>query len=415
MFSVSSDRAKPYLVVRMHLAEIKTRCEQFGITVAGLVSARGLRARLEEERRHLQDWQSSGYAGEMGYMARDTEMFVEVERFLPECRSVLCLAIPYSRSSSPYSKAHTVQPGIGRVARYAWGRDYHLVIRDVLETLISDLQTHCFDRKVKFRIFTDAVPILERAMAIRAKLGFIGKNTLSILSGLGSYHFLAEILWDVEIEDEPEPAFLPRVPEVRSANVWANCGDCTRCITQCPTNAIVRPGFLDARRCISYLTIEKKTAFDEFESSAIGNWIFGCDICQEVCPFNHRNISQSLWDQFSPLQGVGPELDLLEVLKIRANGDFRARFGETALMRAGRAGLIRNACAIVGNTFFDEAEDQLLDLIQTDTLPLIRESAAAAHFQLRQPRGLRSDGVTAVLKPTAGKVLVQGAQFTSEP
>jgi epoxyqueuosine reductase len=213
-------------------------------------------------------------------------------------------------------------------------------------------------------------------------MGFIGKNTLLIVPGQGSFLFLAEILWNVEIVDDEPPD--------RELKSPANCGSCQRCLDSCPTGAFVSPYVLDARKCISYLTIEKRGALSIQERKWLGEWVFGCDVCQEVCPFNHVSIKRNGRARISPLRaeyGVGRVLSLQEVLKIRSHGEFVAQFGGTAVARAKREGLLRNAAVVAANTCAVPLLRDLIDVAQSDEAGVVRQHCLWAAVTLARLSG----------------------------
>jgi epoxyqueuosine reductase len=244
-----------------------------------------------------------------------------------------------------------------------------VILKRRLEAFCEELKS--MQPELVYRVFSDAVPLLERGYAAQAGLGFIGKNTMLIRPKAGSFSFLGEILWNLEVEAEPAPVDV------------TNCGACERCITRCPSHAFSEPFVLDARRCVSYLTIEKRGAFTEGESQAIGEWLFGCDLCQEICPFNHRALKEGLASdlpEFDAHAGTGPWLNLASVLKLRSDAEFKARFRGTALLRAKREGLLRNAAVVAANTKSYELIPVLDKVAKEDPSPLVRDHA---HWALR--------------------------------
>lgn len=344
-------------VVTISYKELAGLAAAAGLLLTGVAPCRVLSLDL----RRLADAQQRGYLGEMTYMNRSSELFADPRQLLPTARSIVSFAVHYDRGphSGPLPKLH------GRVARYAWGRDYHKVLRKVLRKLVASCEAR-LGSPLQARVFTDAVPLLERAWAVQANLGFVGKNTMLIRPGEGSFFFLAEMVWEVEVTDLPD------------TGSTGQCGRCTRCRTACPTEALVADRALDARRCISYLTIEKRTALSIWERQAIGEWIFGCDICQDVCPFNHQIIRGKFDHLPSALDrkgGIGPFLDLGAVLQLRDDDAFRSRFGGTALLRATRAGLIRNAAVVAANTDAHQLWPELKVCVTEDVSPLVRQHA----------------------------------------
>lgn len=349
---------------------ISDAASECGLQLAGVIDAEELQPRLQKHFHYLQAWQQQGFAGEMHYMNRPAEFIIDCEKFLPAIGSIVCFAINYRGEEQ---SAHlTVPRGFGRVARYAWGRDYHKVLRGRMTKFVDELRKQLPDINFMARAFTDAVPLLERALFAEVANGFIGKNTMFILPQLGSYTFLAEVLLSVGVTDVPKA--LP---------VKGHCGTCARCLSACPTSAFQGPYVLDARRCISYLTIEKKTVFSDWESQAIGNWIFGCDVCQDVCPFNPREQVVPSLKEFSVCEGSGVLLNLAEVLSFRTNRLFLNKFQGTALMRAGREALLRNACSIAINTNCQELIPDLQQCLREETSEIIYSAAAQALKELR--------------------------------
>jgi len=325
---------------------------------------------LTEDMARLMAWQDSGLAGEMEYMLRGADLLGDALRLLPNAASLISFAVFYDRG--PAMGAAT-PAGYGRVARYAWGRDYHKVLKKALLRFVEEAERE-LGRKIEARVFSDAVPLLERAAARASGLGFVGKNTMLIRSGgLGSFFFISEVLWDVKVE----------VPEA-SMTYAGSCGSCQRCLGSCPTDAFSAPYVLDARKCLSYLTIEKRSVLSDWERAALGEWIFGCDVCQEVCPFNSHALKAEAPPSLAELgaeEGVGPHLSLSQVLRLRTDSQFRSRFEGTALMRATRPGLLRNAAVVAANTKFEMAVPVLLESL-TDTSELVRVHALWALLTL---------------------------------
>ena len=334
------------------ILEEKARAAGFdlvGVTGAGPLTRGGER---------LERWQEAGMAADMGYMHRPAELLSNPRRLQKSARSVVSLGVSY------YPGEHPENPGGGgRVARYAWGKDYHLVIKDRLRELRSELE-EALGCRIKARAFTDAVPLLERSAAQHAGLGFFGRNSCIINGEIGSYFFIADLIVDQEIEPDAEGT--------------GTCGRCTRCISACPTGAIKAPGVVDARLCISYLTIENRGVIPRELRGAVGDWAFGCDVCQEVCPYNKRKATVSRWPEFSEDYGTGPYLKIEEVLDIRTDEEFEERFDGTPLTRPGRAGLLRNCCVAAGNLKLYEVVPALVRCLREDGSPLVRGHAAWA-------------------------------------
>jgi epoxyqueuosine reductase len=315
----------------------------------------------------LEAWDAAGFAGEMGYMRRGAALLADPRRLAPTARSLLTLAVDHASGTPPPRP-----PGAGRVARYAWGRDYHDVVRPRLEALVLRV-ARAEGRTLAARVFTDAVPLLERAAAARAGLGFVGKSTNLLREDAGSRFFLAEILWDLDL------------PPSGVANA-ASCGTCRRCLDACPTGAFEGPFRLDARRCISYWTIEARGPIPRDLRPRLGEWVFGCDVCQDVCPFD-RFPRRDAWPELRAEAGVGPHLGLVETLSIEDDAAFRDRFAGTALLRPRRAGLLRNAAVVAGNVGCVDATDVLERRARTDSAPLVRGHALWALARLAPSRG----------------------------
>jgi epoxyqueuosine reductase len=257
-------------------------------------------------------------------------------------------------------------PARGRIASYAWGLDYHDVITPRLEAMARWLQAES-GRALSQRVYVDTGAILERSHAHEAGLGFYGKNTMVIHPRRGSYFFLGELLTNLEFDtyDAPGRATL--------------CGTCTRCLAACPTNAFPRPYVLDARRCISYLTIEHKGWIDRELRSRMGNWVFGCDVCQDVCPFQRfaPEMGEAVFQSHDIDRTAPPLLDLLAL----DDAGFHARFAGSPVARIGRGRLTRNACIAAGNWGSIQAIPPLAALLD-DPSPMVRGHAAWALGQI---------------------------------
>jgi epoxyqueuosine reductase len=333
---------------------LEERARAAGFDLVGVTRAEP----LAEGGERLRAWQDAGMAADMGFMHRPVELLANPKKLQKSARSVVSLGVSYYPGEHPENAG-----GGGRVARYAWGRDYHEVIKARLFRLREDLE-EALGTKIKARGFTDAVPLLERSAAQKAGLGFFGRNSCLIDGDIGSYFFLADLIVDLELEpDEPGTG---------------TCGRCTRCMDRCPTGAIKAPGVVDARLCISYLTIENVGEIPRELRGAVGDWAFGCDVCQEVCPYNKTKATKSRWPEFSAEEGAGPYLEIEEVLKIRTDEEFEVRFAGTPLMRPGRAGLLRNCCVAAGNLKLEGAVPVLEDCLRDDPSALVRGHAAWA-------------------------------------
>lgn len=343
----------------MLVTQIKQAARELGFEVVGVASVEP----LSRDDRAFREWRDAGFAAGMTYMTRRPELHADARALVPYAQSLITLAINYYAAAPPFEHENRY----GRVARYAWGRDYHDVVKTRLRSLASRIE-HLAGRPVHARCFVDAVPLLERAYAASAGLGFFGKNTNLLQPRSGSWFFLSEILVDLELPAEPE-------------RVKVSCGTCHRCIDACPTNAFAGPYKLDSRRCISYLTIENKGEIPCELREGLGEWLFGCDVCQDVCPFN-RFASDTDWPELRPEAGAGPRLDLAELLSVASDDEFRARFNGTALTRAKRRGLLRNAAVVAANIHATSAIPALLDRVRNDAEPLIRGHALWALSRL---------------------------------
>jgi epoxyqueuosine reductase len=337
--------------------ELKRRAGELGFSLCGIcpaVAPPGA-ARLDE-------WLAAGYAGQMHYLADRREAYADPNRVLEGVRSITMLAINY-RSAEP-ADPRTAE---GRISRYAWGdTDYHDLIHERLEKLAVFVGEHF--PGARLRGVVDTAPLLEREFAQLAGLGWIGKNTLLINRHEGSWFFLAALLTDLELDYD-------------QAHATAHCGTCRACLDACPTAAFPQPYVLDATRCISYLTIELRKAVPTELRSGIGNWLFGCDICQDVCPWNSRS-PESHEAPFAPRADNNP-IDLIGLFNLD-DAAFRARFRHTPLWRPRRRGLLRNAAIVLGNRPTPSALPALIRGLG-DVEPLVRGACAWAlgRFQTR--------------------------------
>jgi len=337
-----------------------------GFDLVGVTDAEPLR----EGGERLREWQEAGMAADMGYMHRPVALLSNPKRLQKSARSVVSLGVSY------YPGDHPENDGGGRVARYAWGRDYHEVIKARLFRLREELEEELGVR-IKARGFTDAVPLLERSAAQHAGLGFFGRNSCLINDRLGSYFFIADLIVDLDLAPDPPGT--------------GTCGRCTRCMDRCPTGAIKAPGVVDARLCISYLTIENRGEIPRELREQVGDWAFGCDVCQEVCPYNKTKASRSRWPEFSAEEGHGPYLEIERILGIRTEEEFEEIFAGTPLTRPGRAGLLRNCCVAAGNLKLARAVPALIGCLQNDPSPLVRGHAAWALGEIGGSEGPLSE------------------------
>ncbi len=335
-------------------------------------------------------WLAAGYHGEMSYLAARSAERLDPARLAPGAASMILLAANYHPGAAQRDSAASPDLPFGRIARYAWGPDYHEVLKPKLYALDAFIRAQT-GRAALGKAFVDSAPVLERDFAEQAGLGFIGRNTCLITPGLGSWPVLAGLL---------APEVLgggqgDKEPRIRGGGDTGRegCGRCTRCLDACPTHALVAPHVLDARRCISYLTIELRGPIPRELRPLMGDWVFGCDACQEICPYNRgravetaatfaKSILRRAQDRLCvDLRMPGARiLPLAELLALDEAG-FRARFRGTPVMRARRRGLVRNACVAAGN-HGDPALVPALELLLTDPEPLVRGHAAWALQQL---------------------------------
>ena len=328
-----------------------------GFDLAGIAGLEPL-AEADEGRR-FRAWVEEGRHGTMGYMARNLERRLDPGRILPGARSVLCVALNYWNGAGEDS----FQDGAGQVARYARGRDYHKVFARRLKDLEHRLAEHI--PGVRTRAYVDTGPVLEKLWAERAGLGWRGKHTNLLSREWGSWLLLGEILLDTELEPD--------------AGAEDFCGECTRCIDVCPTGAITGPYQLDANLCISYLTIEHRGSIPEELRPLMGDHVFGCDECLDVCPWN-RFAQEGKEADFKPRADI--LAPLLEDLVTMDDAAFLKRFAGTAVMRAKREGLARNACVALGNVGGPGAMPALRRALD-DPSPVVREHAAWALDRLQ--------------------------------
>ena len=327
------------------------------------------------------DWLSAGYAGEMNYLAHEPHKRADPRQVLPGARSVILVGVSYETNAVPHEVLQ--DPSRGRIARYAWGQDYH----DVLTPKLRELGEFVSRES---RAYVDTGPVLERAWAEACGLGFIGKNTCLINRERGSYLFLGAVLVAEEIDDRRWTTDNKLESSVvRRQSSLHGCGNCTRCLVACPTQAFPQPGVLDARRCISYLTIELKSSIPTELRPLMGNWIFGCDVCQDVCPYVRRfstPTKSKLGQAFYPVDWDRAAPKLVDVLTLD-RAAFNTRYKATPIARAKRRGLLRNACVAAANFGGDEVLPALQKLL-TDEEPLVREHAAWATQAIKSIKGI---------------------------
>ncbi|MDP6040264.1 MAG: tRNA epoxyqueuosine(34) reductase QueG [Candidatus Latescibacteria bacterium] len=331
--------------------EIKAAARRLGFDPVGVTSV--------DPPQHwafYQQWLNSGYAGEMGYLARNQERRFDPREIVPDAKCVLCVGLNYlPGEQTPESDGlHK-----GQVARYARGDDYHDAMKGRLFDLLDAIRE--IEPSAQGRIYVDTGPVLERDFAARAGLGWFGKHTCLIDKGRGSWFFLGEIILNLDLEvDGPQTD---------------HCGTCTRCLDACPTDAIIEPYVVDSRRCVSYLTIELKGAIPRDLRSGIGDWVFGCDICQEACPWNRKYAQPTQDEPFQAREALdAPNLvDLLQM----DQAAFSKKFKGSPIKRTKRRGLLRNVAVALGNIGTVSDVPVLVDALH-DSEVLIRQHAAWA-------------------------------------
>jgi epoxyqueuosine reductase len=379
-------------------ARLKAEAERLGFSLSGVAPATDA-----DTFPHFRDWLARGYAGEMDYLHKLADERRHPSSILEGVRSVVMLGMEYSGRTPSASDARpsvltrsvsegrdqdpsvptrrAVVPPLadasgykdplalargspGRVASYAQGPDYHRYVWDRINALAAWLEAEVPGCKTE--AVADTAPLLERDFARRAGLGWVGKNTMLINPRRGSYFFLAAVLTDVELKpDEPFAG--------------SHCGTCTACLQACPTQAFPEPGLLDARRCISYLTIELRSPVPVELREPMGNWLYGCDVCQDVCPWNQKDSPGPIGFPRNPAM---ERLDPVELLGLDADA-FRERFKKTSLWRNRRAGLLRNAAIVLGNVG-DARALPALERALNDPEELVRDAAAWAIGRIRQ-------------------------------
>jgi epoxyqueuosine reductase len=310
---------------------------------AGFDDCRFAKAGTASHAQEFLDWIEHGKHGEMAWLERNPHRRCDPREVLPECRTVICLALNYFPGDKPFPENH---PGGYRIARYAWNNDYHDLIEKKLRELDQKLQTLGGTQK----FYVDTGPVLERDFASDAGLGWNGKSTMQIHRRLGTWFFLADILTTLDLTPD--------------APIRDHCGSCTRCMTACPTQAITAPRQLDARRCVSYLTIEHKGSIPHEFRRAIGNRIYGCDDCLQACPWN-RFASTSREASFHARESVF-SMQIRDFLSL-TDESFRALFAKSPIKRIKRPAFLRNVCVALGNT--GTAHD----------LPALRQAAQDPH------------------------------------
>jgi epoxyqueuosine reductase len=358
----------------MHAEQIKTLARENGFELAGIAAAVPV-----PEAAYYAEWIADGLAGEMGYLTdRRAGLRGDPRQLLSSARSILCVGKLYN-GPQPYSTqlaGEDLAHELAWISRYAWGEDYHQVLRRGLARVVKGLQALA-QEPFESKICVDTAPLLERAYARHAGLGWIAKNTCLINQAMGSWFFLGELLLSLDLApDEPPPG---------------RCGSCTRCIDACPTEAIVPTGLeegpewaLDSRLCISYFTIELRSASPEPARPAIGRHVFGCDICQDVCPWNRRAPTTD-----EPAFAAAHFAPPLEKLAALSEDEFRGMFRESPIPRARYAGFLRNVAIAMGNAR-QERFRAPLEKLAASPEGVVSEAACWGLRALGEPRHRRS-------------------------
>jgi len=295
---------------------VTNKAESLGFNLIGFAKAEV----LFEEAKFLEKWVNSGYQAGMSYMERNIEKRKNIANILPDAKSVISLGVNYYTDEN-YSN----DKNCGKVSRYAWGEDYHLLIWEKLDQLETELKN--IDQTFECKTYVDTGPVMDKVWANRAGLGWLAKNSNIINKNFGSWIFLSTIITNYEFEyNEP---------------IEDLCGTCTACIDACPTQAIIEPYVVDSNKCISYLTIENKKEIPESFAGKFDNWLFGCDVCQDVCPWNIKFSQVTSERSFYPING-NKEIKLDKIAKMEQN-DFKNRFENSPVKRAKLKGLKRNA------------------------------------------------------------------------
>ena len=320
--SANSNTTVP--VARTLTGQIKDRAHDIGFQKVGIASA----GALTDERERLEEWLRRGFHGEMPYMARDPKQRTDPRDLFPEARSVVVVALNYY---TPHQ--HVDNAGAGKISRYAWGDDYHEVVGEKLRALLTWIKQQWPEADGK--VCVDIQPTMDKAWAMRAGLGWMGKHTNVITREYGSWVFIGELLLNLELEYDDE-------------QIADQCGSCTLCIDACPTGAIVEPYVVDANLCISHATIESRApAIRDDVAPNLDGWLYGCDICQDVCPWNHATPATEE-SRFEPRVG-NVNASLSDIFELTPEA-YASRFRHSAMKRAKLAGLQRNARALLENS-----------------------------------------------------------------
>jgi len=340
---------------------IKEEAQHLGFELVGISPVK-----LPPHEESFAEWLRQGFSGQLEYMKRTEDLRRNPHRLVPWAVSLVSVGMNYC---TPFSRPAASHQPKGWISRYAWGDDYHHLIKDKLELLLDVVRRIC-NGPVEGKVFVDSGPVLEREFAGIAGIGWIGKNTHLISPQNGSWFFLGELFLSIPLAyDRP---------------IRDRCGKCDLCLKACPTGAFVGPYVLDARRCISYLTIELKGFIPRYLRPLVGNHIFGCDICQEVCPYNVKP-RPTMEKAYGPRAGFYAP-DLIPLLSLNEE-EFRRRFRGSPILRAKRKGLLRNVAVALGNTKSHEALPALMRALD-DEETLVRGHVAWALGQIGLPKGI---------------------------
>lgn len=295
--------------------KIKSKALELGFTKVGIAKAEP----LDEAAKYLREWLNRGYHGTMEWMARNIEKKTDPRLIVPNAKSVICVAMNYCTPTQ-----HSTKADVGKISRYAWGDDYHDIVTERLKKLFAWIQQEF--PGAEGRYYVDTGPMMDKVWAQRAGIGWIAKHTNVITQEVGSWVFLGELITTLELEyDEP---------------ATDHCGTCSLCIEACPTNAIVEPYIVDSNKCLSYLTIEHRGEIVGEVTEQFENWIYGCDICQDVCPWNHKFSTETSEGGFKPREwNVAPKF---EEWKEMTQEEFSLKFKGSPIKRTKVAGLRRN-------------------------------------------------------------------------
>ena len=301
---------------------IRAKALELGFTRVGFAPIES----LDEESSHLQEWLNRGYHGTMQWIARNMDKRTDPAKIVPGAKSVIAVAMNYYTETP-----HSSMPGVGKISRYAWGDDYHDILGGRLKRLLAWMRTEYPESEGKW--YVDTGPVMDKVWAQRAGIGWLGKHTNIITDDIGSWVFLGEIITTLEL-DYDKPA-------------TDHCGTCTLCLEACPTQAIVEPYVVDSNRCLSYLTIEHRDEIAGDVAKKFDGWIYGCDICQDVCPWNEKFSAVSDEPGFHPREWN--KAPVLELWKDMTQEEFTKQFKGSPMKRTKREGLTRNVRVVIGS------------------------------------------------------------------